>query len=75
MLTLNGIYMGLARGYINSNIVNDTVSTSTSVTDTPNITTTLSLPTPNHDNTILIYPNPASDHITIDDGNFAAMAG
>jgi len=23
----------------------------------------------------LIYPNPASDHITIDNGNFTAMAG
>ncbi len=47
----------------------------TTVTDTLIINTTLSLPTPNNENTILIYPNPASDHITIDNGNFAAMAG
>jgi hypothetical protein len=26
-------------------------------------------------NTIKIYPNPASDYITIDNGNYAAMAG
>jgi hypothetical protein len=47
----------------------------TTVTDTLIINTTLNLPAPNNENTILIYPNPASDHITIDNGNFAAMAG
>jgi hypothetical protein len=47
----------------------------TTVTDTLVINTTLGLPAPNSENTILIYPNPASDHITIDNGNFAAMAG
>ena len=47
----------------------------TTVTDTLIINTTLSLPAPNNENTILIYPNPASDHITIDNGNFAAIAG
>jgi hypothetical protein len=47
----------------------------TTVTDTLIINTTLSLPAPNNENTILIYPNPASDHITIDNGNFAAMSG
>jgi len=47
----------------------------TTVTDTLIISTTLSLPAPNNENTILIYPNPASDHITIDNGNFVAMAG
>jgi hypothetical protein len=47
----------------------------TTVTDTLIINTTLSLPAPNNENTILIYPNPASDHITIDNGNFAVMAG
>jgi hypothetical protein len=39
------------------------------------INTTLSLAPPNDQNTILIYPNPTSDHITIDNGNYAAMAG
>jgi hypothetical protein len=53
--------------------VSDTLLTT--VTDTLIINTTLSLPAPNNENTILIYPNPASDHITIDNGNFAAMAG
>ena len=47
----------------------------TTVTNTLIINTTLSLPAPNNENTILIYPNPASDHITIDNGNFAAMVG
>jgi hypothetical protein len=47
----------------------------TTVTDTLIINTTLSLPVPNNENTILIYPNPASDHITIDNGNYTAMAG
>jgi hypothetical protein len=47
----------------------------TTVTDTLIINTTLSLPAPNNQNTILIYPNPASDHITIDNGNYTAMAG
>jgi hypothetical protein len=54
-------------------IIGDTCLTT--VTDTLIINTTLGLPAPNNENTILIYPNPASDHITIDNGNFAAMAG
>jgi len=53
-------------------IIGDTCLTS--VTDTLIINTTLSLPAPNNENTILIYPNPASDHITIDNGNYTAMA-
>ena len=53
--------------------INDTLFTN--VTDTLIINTTLSLPSPNNANTIKIYPNPASDHITIDNGNFAAMSG
>ncbi len=47
----------------------------TTVTDTLIINTTLGLPAPNNENTILIYPNPASDHITIDNGNYTSMAG
>ena len=47
----------------------------TTVTDTLIINTTLSLPAPNNANTIKVYPNPASDHITIDNGNYSAMAG
>jgi hypothetical protein len=47
----------------------------TNVTDTLIINTTLGLPAPNNENTVLIYPSPASDHITIDNGNYNAMAG
>jgi hypothetical protein len=54
-------------------IIGDTCLTT--VTDTLVINTTLGLPAPNNENTILIYPNPASDHITIDNGNYTAMAG
>jgi len=46
-----------------------------SVTDTLIINSTLNLPAPNNNNVIKVYPNPASDHITIDNGNFALMAG
>jgi hypothetical protein len=53
--------------------INDTLLTT--VTDTLIINTTLSLPAPNNENSILIYPNPASDHITIDNGNYTAMSG
>ncbi len=54
-------------------IIGDTCLTT--VIDTLIINTTLSLPAPNNENTILIYPNPASDHITIDNGNYTAMVG
>jgi len=47
----------------------------TTVTDTLIINTTLGLPAPNNENMILIYPNPASNHITIDNGNYTAMSG
>jgi hypothetical protein len=47
----------------------------TTVTDTLIINTTLSLPSPNNENTILIYPNPANTHLTIDYGNFASLNG
>jgi hypothetical protein len=44
-----------------------------SVTDTLIINTSLGLPAANNSNAILVYPNPANDHITIDNGNFALM--
>jgi hypothetical protein len=52
-----------------------TVTNYTTVTDTLVINTPLDLPSPNDENTILVYPNPASDHITIDNGNYLNMAG
>ena len=45
-----------------------------SVTDTLFINTSLGLPAPNNTNSIMVYPNPANDHITIDNGNFALMS-
>ena len=45
-----------------------------SVTDTLFINASLGLPAPNDMNAIMVYPNPANDHITIDNGNFALMS-
>jgi hypothetical protein len=53
--------------------ITDTILTT--VTDTLIIKTTVGLPTPNTTNTLLIYPNPAKDRITIDNGNYTVMAG
>lgn len=48
----------------------------TTVTDTLVINTQItSLNPPNNLNTLKVYPNPASTHITIDYGNFNAMSG
>lgn len=43
------------------------------VTDTLIINSNLNLPSPNDFNTIKVYPNPANDHITIDNGNYLIM--
>jgi len=54
----------------------NTVTTSISVTDTLIINAVLSgVNPPNNSNTLLVYPNPARTHITIDNGNFALMNG
>ncbi len=54
----------------------DTITTFISVTDTLIINAVISsVNPPNNVNTLLIYPNPANTHITIDNGNFASMAG
>lgn len=45
----------------------------TSVTDTLVIDAPLGLPSPNDINTLTVYPNPAKDHITIDNGNYLLM--
>lgn len=55
--------------------VNDTITVYKSVTDTLIITDMISGTEPNTENTIKIYPNPASDHINIDYGNFESMKG
>ena len=47
-----------------------------SVTDTLVINVVLTaIPAPNNINTINVYPNPAFDHITIDNGNYSNMGG
>jgi hypothetical protein len=54
----------------------NTVTNSISVTDTLIINAVLSgVNPPNNTNTLLVYPNPARTHITIDNGNFALMNG
>lgn len=54
----------------------DTCINYITVTDTLIINTTLSvLSPPNNVNTIKVYPNPASTHITIDYGNYTLMNG
>jgi hypothetical protein len=57
--------------------VYDTVTTYVTVTDTLliDITFTGFEGQPSWLNTVTVFPNPASDHITIDYGNFALMAG
>jgi hypothetical protein len=47
----------------------------TTVTDTLIIDTQLGLPSPNNLNTIIMYPNPASDNLIIDNGNYLLMNG
>jgi hypothetical protein len=54
----------------------DTCINYMTVTDTLIINTTLSVIfTPNNVNTIKVYPNPASSHITIDYGDYTIMNG
>jgi hypothetical protein len=54
--------------------VYDTITTYTSVTDTLIISTNITgLNPPSNTNTFLVYPNPASTHITIDNGNYALL--
>ena len=56
--------------------INDTITNLISVTDTLLINTPIAgFITPNILNTIKVFPNPASTHITIDYGNFAIMNG
>jgi hypothetical protein len=56
--------------------INDTVTTLISVTDTLIINTSFTgIAPPNNVNTIKVFPNPASSHITIDYGNFTTMNG
>jgi len=54
--------------------VYDTITTYTSVTDTLIISANITgLNPPSNTNTFLVYPNPASTHITIDNGNYALL--
>ena len=59
-----------------TNFVTITDTNYISVTDTLIINALLTgLNPPNNTNTLLVYPNPSSDHITIDYGNFNLMSG
>jgi hypothetical protein len=61
----------------NYETIYDTVTTYVTVTDTLLIDITFVgfEGQPSWLNTVTVFPNPASDHITIDYGNFALMAG
>jgi len=57
-------------------IVYDTIGNYCSVTDTLIINVTVTgLNPPNNINTINVFPNPTSDHIIIDNGNYTNMNG
>jgi hypothetical protein len=59
-----------------TNFVTITDTNYISVTDTLIINALLTgLNPPNNTNTLMVYPNPSSDHITIDYGNFNLMSG
>ena len=54
--------------------VYDTITTYTSVTDTLIINANITgVNPPSNSNTFLVYPNPASTHITIDNGNYTQL--
>jgi hypothetical protein len=56
--------------------VYDTVTTYLSVNDTLKINVSLTgINPPQNINTLSVYPNPAKDHIFIDNGNLASMSG
>jgi hypothetical protein len=55
--------------------VYDTVTTYTSVTDTLIINTLITSVEPAQENTFLVYPNPASTQITINNGNVGILGG
>jgi hypothetical protein len=73
-----------SNSFVTSTIVYDTTgvlctsfdTTYISVTDTLVINATLTgINPPNNMNTLRIYPNPATTHIYIDNGNYTSMAG
>lgn len=53
----------------------DTITTTISVTDTLLIDFATGIAPPNSSNTLKVYPNPAKDHLVINNGNLAAMTG
>ena len=78
----NGICTDTIYFYNNFATVYDTIYTTISDTNLISVTDTLvinvvltGIPSPNNTNTINVYPNPALDHITIDNGDFANMGG
>ncbi len=67
---------GCSNSANSSTIVYDTIVCHISVTDTLIINTVLTgISPPNNINPIKIYPNPASDHLNINTGNYSMMNG
>lgn len=56
--------------------VNDTTHVSVSTTDTLIIDVTLTgVNPPNNSNAVIVYPNPAHDHLIVNNGNLSLMTG
>lgn len=56
--------------------VNDTTHVSVSTTDTLVIDVTLTgINPPNNTNAVTVYPNPAHDHLVVNNGNLSSMTG
>jgi hypothetical protein len=53
----------------------DTIYLTSSTVDTLIIDVATSIAPPNNANTLKVYPNPAKDHLIINNGNLAAMTG
>lgn len=72
----DGIYMGIAGEQLGSRTIYDTITTYISVTDTLKININVTgIPSPDNENTIKVYPNPANTYIYIDYGDYSKMNG
>ena len=68
--------MGIAGEQLGSRTIYDTITTYISVTDTLKININVTgIPSPDNENTIKVYPNPANTYIYIDYGDYSKMNG